>query len=105
MKPNNPTAFPSGLSDPSTEDVALPINTGMTLRDYFAAKAMQTIIQARTTLNEREYPDDSYTFAVSCGMNGETDLRKDGGDKYRWLELVAEEAYECADAMLKAREQ
>jgi len=100
-------AFPNHTLEPNPDGGQPRIiwQEGMTLRDYFAAKAMQTIIQARTTLNEREYPDDSYTFAVSCGMNGETDLRKDGGDKYRWLELVAEEAYECADAMLKAREQ
>ena len=46
MKPNNPPAFPSGLSDPSTDDVALPINTGISMRDYFAAKAMQSMLPA-----------------------------------------------------------
>lgn len=77
--------------------------TGMTLRDYFAAKAMQALIQARTTLNEKDYPEDSYEFAASCGLNAETDLHKEGGATYRWIELLAEESYECADAMMKAR--
>jgi len=38
-------AFPSGLIDPSTPDDAIqPVHTGMTLRDYFAAKAMQGLL-------------------------------------------------------------
>ena len=52
-------------------------NEGMDLRDYFAAKAMQGMIHR---------------------MNGEE----------RWYALqggLANEAYEVADAMLKAREQ
>ena len=77
--------------------------TGMTLRDYFAAKAMQALIQARTTLKEEDYPDDSYTFVVNFGLGSETELGKEGGGKYRWGELLAEESYEMADEMLKAR--
>ena len=49
--------------------------TGMTLRDYFAAKAMQATIAS--WIAKGEYPD--------------TDLE------------VAENAYVVADAMLKAR--
>ena len=38
-------AFPSGLIDPSTpEDAIQSLHNGMTLRDYFAAKAMQALI-------------------------------------------------------------
>jgi hypothetical protein len=38
-------AFPSGLIDPSTPmDAVQPIHEGMTLRDYFAAKAMQSLL-------------------------------------------------------------
>lgn len=38
-------AFPSGLIDPSTpEDAVQSVHPGMTLRDYFAAKAMQGIL-------------------------------------------------------------
>jgi len=76
------------------------VDGGMTLRHYFAAKAMQALIQARTTLKEEEYPDDSYPFAASCGLNAETDVGKDGGGKYRWVELLVEEAYEVADEMV-----
>ncbi len=36
-------AFPSGLIDPSTpEDAVQSLHNSMTLRDYFAAKALKT---------------------------------------------------------------
>lgn len=63
-KPNNPNAFPSDYS------------FGMTLRDYFAANAMQSILQ-----------NPSYTHWT----------------KERFLG-VAIDAYAIADAMLKQRE-
>lgn len=47
---------------------------GMTLRDYFAAKAMQSLLATIT-----EYPDE------------------------RWREGLAMDAYMMADAMLKER--
>lgn len=38
-------AFPSGLIDPSTpEDAVQSLHNGMTLRDYFAAKAMPQML-------------------------------------------------------------
>lgn len=38
-------AFPAGLIDPSAPDDAIqPMHTGMTLRDYFAAKAMEGFV-------------------------------------------------------------
>jgi len=52
------------------------VNYGMTLRDYFAAKALQPLIQI--------YEPDS----------------EDG-----FLDLCADSAYAFADAMLKARER
>jgi hypothetical protein len=61
-------AFPVGL-EAFGED-----KTGMTLRDYFAAKAMQAIL-ART--------DSRFTTT---------------------LEFVGGKAYQYADAMMKARE-
>lgn len=70
-------------------------------RDYFAAKAMQALIQARTTLDEEE--TTSFSWATACGLNAEIDLQKDKGGAYRWAELLAEEAYEVADAMLEHR--
>lgn len=68
---NNPPAFPVGL-EAFGED-----KTGMTLRDYMAAKAMQAFIPA--WIAKSMYPD--------------TDLE------------VAEYAYKMADAMLVAREK
>jgi len=71
-------AFPSGLIDPSTpEDAVLPINNGMTLRDYFASRAMEGIYASNT---EHDH-EDAHIF-----------------------DAVAEAAYKQADAMLKARQ-
>jgi hypothetical protein len=59
--------------------------TGMTLRDYFAAKAMPVAME---TLRQ--------------------DWTKDLGEEWYWdhseLEILAEHSYYLADAMLKARE-
>ena len=66
---NNPPAFPLDTGK-------LTINQGMTLRDYFAAKAMQSLL--------RQYPDhlmNSPANEVAC------------------------DAYILADAMMKAREE
>jgi hypothetical protein len=51
---------------------------GMTLRDYFAAKAMQS------TLADNTYVERTETAA-------------------EWLAIVAKSSYEIADAMLSAR--
>lgn len=68
-------AFPSGLIDPSTpQDAVQPIYPGMTLRDYFAAKAMQGLVSSPHCRNE---------FSAT---------------------QKAEVAYTIADEMLKARE-
>ncbi len=69
---NNPPAFPVQsvyIEDQETN------SRGMTLRDYFAAKAMQAAI-------------------TGCATRGEVGLYSN------WAGL----AYEMADAMLKARE-
>jgi hypothetical protein len=66
---NNPPAFPIGL-EAFGED-----KTGMTLRDYMAAKAMQGLLAG---------------------------LLADGQD-LKW-DQVAIDSYRQADAMLKARE-
>jgi hypothetical protein len=66
---NNPPAFPP-MHDPNTHEF------GMTLRDYFAAKAMQAFMSG--WIGRDIYP--------------ETDM------------VIAEHAYSMADAMLKARE-
>ena len=78
---NNPPAFPQY---PSNFD---PLTHGMTLRDYFAAKAMQGYISAKGW-----HPD--FVFP--------TDFNFDDGK--RAADAVTVSAYKWADAMLKARE-
>ena len=73
---NNPPAFPSG-NDVTLGDWKSNGHSGMTLRDYFAAKAMQGIFASNT---EHDHADEHI------------------------FDAVAEAAYKQADAMLKARE-
>lgn len=67
MKKQNKQAFPSTISSWDGDY----IDHGMTLRDYFAAKAMNAYL--------------------------------DGEDAPIAFSMIAERAYEMADAMLKAR--
>jgi hypothetical protein len=64
----NTFAFPHEITH-----LQKPLTAGMTLRDFFAAKAMQGFLA---------------TVKVDCPDN-----------------LIAEDAYNLADAMLKAREK
>ena len=73
--PAFPVADPFAVKCPPTDAEALRLQQGMTLRDYFAAKAMQGILSATLTPNTIWSQDDA-----------------------------AETAYNVADAMLKARE-
>ena len=74
------------MSDANTGGPAFPSaftgqDEGMTLRDYFAAKAMQSIV-----LTEHYQKMETPTF------------------KYEYIgTALAEDAYRVADAMLKAR--
>jgi hypothetical protein len=71
-------AFPSGLIDPSTpEDAVQPIYPGMTLRDYFAAKVLSSMLAPNPVTGQ---------FAQVAEF-----------------EYCADNAYKMADAMLKAR--
>jgi hypothetical protein len=69
-------AFPDG----STNPWGVPEKAGMTLRDYFAAKAMQSLFAGAVT--------DAFTLDqdINCDM-------------------AARIAYTMADAMLKEREK
>ena len=71
-KPNNPPAFPIHWENHSE---------GMTLRDYFAAQAMQ-----KTMI---EFDNDWKTHAY---------------EQLEFMQWASERAYAMADAMLKARE-
>jgi hypothetical protein len=73
---NNPHAFPKLPITRASNGEILYQSDGMTLRDYFAAKAMQAVITGYATQNKV----DSYS------------------------DYWAGFAYEMADAMLKARE-
>ena len=53
-------------------------NNGMTLRDYFAAKAMQSMLA-----------DDAYSDRTETAVE--------------WIATVAKASYEMADSMIKAR--
>jgi hypothetical protein len=77
---NNSPAFPTGTG-------VTPYNPGMTLRDYFAAKALQGYISARGWHPDFTYPAD---FNFDAGK--------------RAADAVAVASYQYADAMLKARE-
>jgi hypothetical protein len=70
-------AFPDGLLN----------QDGMTLRDYFAAKAMQGFLAAKAWHPDFNYPAD---FNFDAGK--------------RAADAVSEAAYKYADQMLKARE-
>ena len=75
-KPSNPPAFPcESFGHMNGKETTIPTN-GMTLRDYFAAKAMQGICASR----------DEAGVLIAHG--------------YEW---IASEAYKIADAMLEAR--
>lgn len=75
MKDTSGTAFPHfGMQ--FTKGETIPSSTGMSLRDYFAAKAMQGICTSK---------DEAGTL-VNHG--------------YEW---IASESYKIADAMLKER--
>lgn len=74
-------AFPGAWEQSGQQGYDLPTqNKGMTLRDYFAAKAMQIMWDAY---------DKGY-----CGLN-EQDAPN--------VEVIAKGAYQMADAMLEAR--
>jgi hypothetical protein len=81
---NNPSAFPRPASDAHSHGMH-SAQEGMTLRDYFAAKAMQGDIAAMVDpMGER------------CGI--QIDLPDDN------LIQLGKMYYRMADAMLKARQ-
>ncbi len=85
----NPSAFPLHPEHWQEE------NQGMTLRDYFAAKAFPICYQYWMT--DFHHPD----IVDSKDRNARHRNDFDQGTK----ELIAEDAYAMADAMLKEREK
>lgn len=82
-KDNGGPAFPGGDSSKipniAGNDLGKPYYTGMTLRDYFAAKAMQFFLPECVSNGARQHDDWKLGIALDC--------------------------YAMADAMLKARGQ
>ena len=52
-QPAFPIADPFSIKYPSTEEDALNLRNGMTLRDYFAAKALQAYLTHGAVVNQR----------------------------------------------------
>ena len=73
QKNNGGPAFPG----PDQAEQRVNIHEGMTLRDYFAVKALQSLITGRNWE----------------GVNGE-----------QLIDVWANGAYSCADAMIRARD-
>lgn len=78
------------------------VRTGMTLRDYFAAKAMAAFIQASTSINDNA--DYSFGSAEVLGVNTPQSTFGHDNERMSFARLWSEEAYCMADAMLAARE-
>ena len=84
-KPSNPSLFPDpmrGAEQSYSNQSPWQLDTGATLRDFFANSAMQSII---IRLNGNPL--------INWGQHGESTL-----------ELLSKDAYSIADAMLKQRE-
>ena len=83
------------------------------LRDYFAAQAMQALIQASTSLNMKRgdnfLEECSFESAVTCGVCSEVDITGEEADgtefRYTWARHYSEEAYNIADEMVRQRER
>jgi hypothetical protein len=75
---NNPPAFPHTVEYKGSDCGGIVPHGGMTLRDYFAAKALQGLMH-------NYHPCD---FLEHKG----------------WLEDISMASYQMADSMLKARE-
>jgi hypothetical protein len=76
----NQPAFPTKINTEYFSNPSTIYDTGMTLRDYFAAKAMQSFIS---------------NFLAK---------ELDEVDPHGWMEGLAMDAYSMADAMMKERD-
>jgi len=83
-KPHNPPAFPNA----NTQERA-----GMTLRDYFAAKAMQSLV-IKTTERKLSIYSKILIFFGCNGWSVDYDLSEIN---------ISKSAYSIADEMLKQR--
>lgn len=89
-------AFPQHTMEPNPNggEPRIIWQEGMTLRDYFAAKALPLAYQF--WMNDFYHPDQP--DAVERNADG----REDFMDNYQ---LIADDCYAMADAMMKARDE
>jgi hypothetical protein len=91
MKNNGGPAFPQPPCADSSGGFLLPTHfglEGMTLRDYFAAKAMQSLISLMENTEDAD-----------------AEMRKLGLGEGEFDKLVAKCAYDYADAMIERRDR
>ena len=102
MSNTTPTSAPTGQN--ANQRVA-PLLAAIDLRDYFAAKAMPLAFDYVRRINTDGYEDSvvgkSNSFNSTYDFTWHDESGSEQGDVY----MVAEYAYQMADAMLKARGQ
>jgi hypothetical protein len=99
---NGGAAFPkSDCIEPDMEPIRY--GHGMSLRDYFAAAALQGLIQQRQEKGDADRPSAESIEQSSVGLVyvGSFIGYKGEGDEYE----AARDAYKFADAMLAARKE
>lgn len=87
------------MNDDKTGGVAFPPAYNLTLRDYFAAKAMQAMIGNYRVVN---HGDDVTTMYPHREMMLDTNCKT---GEHEGAAEIAADAYAIADAMLAARKE
>lgn len=91
-------AFPRSATSDGNEQLSTE-QDGMTLRDYFAAKAMNALIDGY----DYEVREKSIHKADRTGFDDRP--HKDGSSDATFASQLAEESYIIADAMIVARKR
>lgn len=98
-KPENPNAFP-------IEKIS-QYGYGMTLRDYFASKAMGTILNHKYYDGQQKYELNAnsglYSYSIMGEDAPEEDIYEAKRNQLNQASYIAELSYLVADAMLKER--
>lgn len=103
-KPSNPSAFPTAQIDVCCSGGQM--FAGMTLRDYFANSAMQTILDHKYYDGQQMHELNSQRY-ISNHFDSEPSEKEKEEATIKVLEdaqFIAKRAYLMADAMLKQRE-
>ena len=76
----------------------------MEMRDHFAIQVMQAFIKNTAVIDKHQR--FNFENALECGVTHGVEVYGAGAnedEEFTWAQLLAEEAYVVADAMLKAR--